>query len=365
MAADDIARTISREWRCGIAEHHEQQDVLDIVGGAGDPRRHRHEAVRCDAAALAQRAIQAAEQEGVCDRKQEIEDPDRSPDGRDRPGPPQVDDLLEHSGRHRQLQIDDVRSAGRRVRHGAEAGDERQVDRERRDQRDVAFHLAGQSHAAPRTPLASPCLARTSLVSTRSEKTCWPQSAGTRSYRRVMFERPPPSTITSGSATLMIDGDRARKAAFVPIETGQRARIATLGAGRDVSGRKILAAKRDVIASQCRSGQKRLDASRSPAVTRRPGTLIVFGSGQRVVTPLAGDRIGADHDAAVDDEAAAGTGADDHAEDNGGAGRGAIGCFGQREAVRIVGKANRARQRLREVIGQAASIQPGGVGVLD
>src|SRR5262249_50680274 len=65
---------------------------------------------------------------------------------------------------------------------------------------------AGRSHthAAPRTPLESPCRARSRRVRTRSEKMCGSQSDGTRSYRRSMFDTPPPSTMTWGSMTLMM-----------------------------------------------------------------------------------------------------------------------------------------------------------------
>ena len=63
---------------------------------------------------------------------------------------------------------------------------------------------SGQSQAAPRTPLESPCCALTRRVSTRSEKTNRSQSRGTDMYKRSMFDSPPPSTMTSGSSTLMI-----------------------------------------------------------------------------------------------------------------------------------------------------------------
>ena len=49
------------------------------------------------------------------------------------------------------------------------------------------------NHAAPRTPLESPCCARTSLVATRSEKTCGVHRRGTDSVSRPMFDSPRPA----------------------------------------------------------------------------------------------------------------------------------------------------------------------------
>ena len=51
--------------------------------------------------------------------------------------------------------------------------------------RDLLDRCTGHSHAAPLTPLESPCAARTSRVSTRSENTQSLHSAGTRSIQPV------------------------------------------------------------------------------------------------------------------------------------------------------------------------------------
>src|SRR5258705_11967114 len=74
--------------------------------------------------------------------------------------------------------------------------------------------FAGHSHAAPRTPLVSPCLARTTRVArgpeTAPTASTWRgSSAVVASGRPGMFDRPPPSTTTSGSSTLISDA-RAR-----------------------------------------------------------------------------------------------------------------------------------------------------------
>src|SRR5690606_1595773 len=65
------------------------------------------------------------------------------------------------------------------------------------------------SQAAPRTPLDSPWALRARRVATWSENTVRVQSRGTSVYRRPTFDIPPPSTITSGSSTL-ITPDSAR-----------------------------------------------------------------------------------------------------------------------------------------------------------
>ena len=80
------------------------------------------------------------------------------------------------------------------------------------------------------------------------------------------------------------------------------------------------------------------------AVARRARRLVAARPGQRVVAPLAGDGVGPDQHAAVDHDAAAGAGADDHAEHHAGAGRRAVGRLRQREAVGVVGDPHRSRR---------------------
>ena len=70
-----------------------------------------------------------------------------------------------------------------------------------------------QSHAAPRTPDASPWAGATRRVRTSSENTCAPQREGTAEYRRDRRDKPPPRTMTSGSSTLITEASaRARRA---------------------------------------------------------------------------------------------------------------------------------------------------------
>ena len=114
-----------------------------------------------------------------------------------------------------------------------------------------------------------------------------------------------------------------------------------------------------VIARQTGTGQECLDGAGAAAITGRSGNFVAARRGQRVVSPLTSDRIRPDEDLAVDDDSAAGPGADDHAKDDAAAGGRAVRRFGQREAVGVVGKANRAIQELRQILPERSSVQPG------
>ena len=112
----------------------------------------------------------------------------------------------------------------------------------------------------------------------------------------------------------------------------------------------VIASARDEFARQSWSRQKLLDAAATAAVAWRRLSLIVLHRGQRVVSPLSGDSIDARNHTAVDDDAAAAAGAEDHAEDDRGAGRRAVGRFREREAVGVVGKADRTIEQPRQVV---------------
>ena len=86
---------------------------------------------------------------------------------------------------------------------------------------------------------------------------------------------------------------------------------------------------------------------------------------QAVVAPFAGDGVGAGQQLAVDDDAAADAGAEDHAEHHPGADARAVDGFGQGKAVGIVGDAHLARQQLLQVLPERPADQTGRVGVLD
>ncbi len=124
---------------------------------------------------------------------------------------------------------------------------------------------------------------------------------------------------------------------------------------------KVGAGDTAMIAGEGGTGKVQLDAALAPAVA---DVLVVFAR-HRVVPPLAGDGIGAGEHLAVDDDAAADAGAEDHAEHRLRAGAGTIDGFRQRETVGIVGEAHVASQRRFEVALERLADQAGRVGVLD
>ena len=114
-----------------------------------------------------------------------------------------------------------------------------------------------------------------------------------------------------------------------------------------------------------RPRQEGLDAAGSAAVARRPGPLLVTRPRQRVVAPLAGDRVRARHEPLVDDDAAAGSGADDHAEHRRRTGRCAVGGLREREAIGVVRDPHRPAERRAQIGAEAPAVEPRRVGVLD
>src|SRR6185295_9042948 len=109
------------------------------------------------------------------------------------------------------------------------------------------------------------------------------------------------------------------------------------GARDDVMRRGRIARNMQVvIAGESGTGQPRLDAAMLAAEARRARPLVVGGPRQRVVPPLAANRIAAFEHAAIDDDPAADAGAEDDAEYDTGAASRAVGRLRQREAIRIV-----------------------------
>ena len=101
------------------------------------------------------------------------------------------------------------------------------------------------------------------------------------------------------------------------------------------------------------------------AVARRPGPLVVARPRQRVVAPLAGDGVRSRDQALMHDDAAAGAGADDHAEHRRRARRRAVGGLREREAVGVVRDAHRPAERGAEIGAEAPPVEPRRVRVLD
>src|SRR5262249_40071137 len=114
-----------------------------------------------------------------------------------------------------------------------------------------------------------------------------------------------------------------------------------------------------------RARQEGLDAAGPPAVAGGPGPLVRPRPGERVVAPLAGDRVRPGEDPAVDDDAAAGPGTQDHAEDDAGSRARAIARLGEGEAVRVVREPQGTMEQALQILAQRAAVQPDAVGVLD
>ncbi len=237
--------------RAGPRDRHADQQVVEVgerragpqphrVGPHGLDLRHRgelasHEQVVGPGLLVAAHHVVGVEQRAVVEAQPGLELDQARVGLRQRPGP-------RHPRPRRGLVVTQGQGledagVGRQrseavVAVGVEGlGDHRHVDthapalppaggqgRRQRGQRQAArphaVPLAGggppHSQAAPRTE--SPWCGGSRRVATSSEKTCAPHRRGTRTYRRRRFERPPPSTITSGSSTLItLASARARR----------------------------------------------------------------------------------------------------------------------------------------------------------
>src|SRR5436190_18060464 len=104
-----------------------------------------------------------------------------------------------------------------------------------------------------------------------------------------------------------------------------------------------------MIAFERGTGYPGLDASAASAVAKLPGTLVIARPRQRVVPPLASDRVAPVEHLSVDDDACARPRAQDHAEHDGIARAGAIDRLGQRKAIRIVAHPDRATEQRFEI----------------
>ena len=157
------------------------------------------------------------------------------------------------------------------------------------------------------------------------------------------------------------DVDHVRKRAREPILVARERRFGMrvdVGGGRD-GGHVVArpAAMQPIVAQEPGTGQERLDARAAAAKACMPGALGVAGPGQGIVSPLARDAVVAAEHATVDDEAAAHAGPEDHAEHDRRAARGAIARFRQREAVRVVGHRDRAREARFKVVLDGHAVQ--------
>ena len=159
--------------------------------------------------------------------------------------------------------------------------------------------------------------------------------------------------MTSGSSRLMtLASARARR-----VRSVRRVDRASISAGsrrRDHVRVVTVAADVAMCALQAGAREKRLDAAALAAVAVRPRQVGWRRPRQRIVSPLTRDRVGADDRAAVDHDASASAGTEDHAEDNACACARAVDGLRQREAIGVVLEANRALQRSRRDLRAAA-----------
>ena len=217
--------------------------------------------------------------------------------------------------------------------------------------------FSGKSHAAPRTPDESPQRGGRSGVSTRSEKTQRPQSRGTSLVEAGDVREAAAEDDHVGVEDVDDARERAGHPVLVARERGRRPGVARPGRGGDL----VRAAR---PRPSPRGGRARGPARRGTSRCSRvlphqqagPGPLVLRGPRERVVAPLAGDRVRPGEDAAVHDDSAARAGPDDDAEDARGTGRRAVARLGEGEAVRVVGEADLAAEDARR--GRSPSGRP-------
>src|SRR6185503_20195300 len=118
------------------------------------------------------------------------------------------------------------------------------------------------------------------------------------------------------------------------------------------------------VALERRAAEVGLDAALAPAIAVRQRKVRSGRQGQRVMSPFAGDGVGAGEDLAADRDAAADAGAEDHAEDRMRALPRAVGGLREREAVGVVLDAHLAADGPLQVLLERPADEPRRVGVL-
>src|SRR5665213_2436150 len=112
----------------------------------------------------------------------------------------------------------------------------------------------------------------------------------------------------------------------------------------DFAGGQVATRCRQKLPLQGRSAAPCFDAAGTAAIAGGARNLIGVRAGQRIVTPFAGDEMGAGNRASANADATTDSGSGNDTEDDIGAGRSAIHSFGEREAVGIVGDTHAQRQ---------------------
>ena len=174
------------------------------------------------------------------------------------------------------------------------------------------------------------------------------------------------ATITSGIDDVDDRGDRAREAPLVALEArrgarrrrrrrARRHRSPTRRRHREPHGRAPVPDRTGTF--RCIPIVRNNTADPGRSSSRGAGSGLCPHSPAMALAPI--------DDPAIDDEPAAGAGADDDAEHDRRSGGGAVGRFGQREAVRIVRQPHRPIERARQIAIERTAVQPRRVRVLD
>ena len=161
-------------------------------------------------------------------------------------------------------------------------------------------------------------------------------------------------------------GDHRQAAAQpveIAIEADHRLGVAGPGGGDDRLAGQGLAGAFGMVAAEAGAGNPGLQAAMTAAPAGRARRFLRLGPGQGRVAPFAGHAVGALDELAVDRQAAAATGADDHREDPGQACRRTVDGLGQGQAVGVVGQPHGTTQARLQVLAEPPAVQPSGIGV--
>ncbi len=120
-----------------------------------------------------------------------------------------------------------------------------------------------------------------------------------------------------------------------------------------------------VVAAQAGPGDIALDAAAPPAVTVRPRKLGRVRPGQRIVAPLPGNAVRPRQEMSAYHRASTRACADDHAEDDLGAGPGTIRGLRQSKAVGVVRQTHGSPERRGQIGVQGLAEQPARIRILD
>lgn len=158
-------------------------------------------------------------------------------------------------------------------------------------------------------------------------------------------------------------GEAAGQTIFVTLDAGHRVRFSGVATRNDIFAVQFHFCGAGIIGFQARSGNPRLDAATEAAVARWAGKFVGAHPGKNGVTPLAGNAISSVVDTAIHGDSAAASGSENHCENQMFSGAGAVGGFGDGEAVGVVGATNFSVQGFAEVAVKRFSNHPGGIGI--